>query len=135
MSPPAIVIVPGFAFRLSVCQDSPQHWYFVLAGPSPEGEFLAVNFTGFSQYKDGECVVEVGDHPFVTKKTIVKYDSAEVWQTSKLIAGISAGHFDVGAVANAELLGRMLDGYWRSGRVHARCHNFAKKNMDRPKTS
>jgi len=50
-----------------------RHLWVVIAD-SEDGSVAMVEFTGYVEGRqDHSCVVEVGEHPFITKKTVVSY--------------------------------------------------------------
>lgn len=124
----------GTTFRLKNWNGDPRHLFVVIAGPSESGKALMANFTTYGEYKDGECILEIGDHPFILHKTVVKYDASVVWPLGQLASGISAGALVLGEPASEELLERIIAGFWKTGRVSTRCHDFARENMTRPES-
>jgi hypothetical protein len=54
------------------------HLHIIITDPQDDDAqaVAVVNFTGHEDNKDQTCVVEVGEHPRVTKKTVVAYKYA-----------------------------------------------------------
>jgi hypothetical protein len=54
------------------------HLHVIITDPADDDvhAVAVVNFTGHKENKDQSCVVEVGDHPRITKKTVVAYKAA-----------------------------------------------------------
>jgi hypothetical protein len=48
------------------------HWNFVLE-EFPDGAVLIFNFTDHSKHSDKTCAIEIGEHPCITKKSVVNY--------------------------------------------------------------
>ena len=55
------------------------HLWVVSSLPDDKtGAVVLVNFTEHRDNKDKSCVVDVGDHPYITKKSVVEYRRAWV---------------------------------------------------------
>jgi hypothetical protein len=67
----------GDAFLMSVPPRYIRHLYFVISDPSKHnGNFIVVNITG-DRFRTGEeCILNVGDHPWIKKKSFVAYADA-----------------------------------------------------------
>jgi len=54
------------------------HLHIIITDPEDDDAraVAVVNFTSYVDNKDQTCVVEVGEHPWVTKKTVVAYQYA-----------------------------------------------------------
>ena len=56
----------------------------VISDPTQSERVLIVNFTSWRADKDQACVLEQGDHPYISKKTCVNYKDAKLCETAKL---------------------------------------------------
>ena len=67
----------GDAFLMSVPPRYIRHLYFVISDPSKHnGNFIIVNITG-DRFRTGEeCVLNVGDHQWIKKKSFVAFADA-----------------------------------------------------------
>jgi hypothetical protein len=65
---------PGDTFRLSA---DGGHLWVVCSLPDQDGSFVIINMTGWKQDCDEDCLIEVGEHPRVTKKTVMAFGRAE----------------------------------------------------------
>jgi hypothetical protein len=56
------------------------HVWFVVAGPTTEGNIIAVNMTDYENNEgDLTCIIEPGDHPRVRKRSVIRYcDSQQI---------------------------------------------------------
>ena len=56
------------------------HLHVIITDPEDDDAqaVAAVNFTGYEENKDQSCVVEVGEHPWIKKKSLVAYQYAWV---------------------------------------------------------
>lgn len=52
------------------------HTNFVLEIMS-DGSVITCNFTDYDHHADKTCVIEVGDHPSITKRSVVNFRKAE----------------------------------------------------------
>jgi hypothetical protein len=86
---------PGDTFHLADFAGG--HINFVLE-VFPDGSVITCNFTDYSNHSDKTCVVEVGEHPNITKKSIVNFPKAH--------------HCEAGAPMEA--LARLIQGYKKS---------------------
>lgn len=66
-----------------------KHLWMIISDPAQDTvNVLAVYFSTWESYKDQACIVQAGEHPFVTHKTIVAYEfarmeSAATWEKLK----------------------------------------------------
>ena len=54
------------------------HLWVVITRPDANGSVVIVNFTSHRAGCDETCIVEKGEHPFVTHKTVVAYEKARL---------------------------------------------------------
>lgn len=75
----------GFCFNLVSQRTQLPHLWVVITNPegSPP-EVAAVNLTGHKDGADETVIINVGEHPFITKKTVVKYAAAGVVQAERI---------------------------------------------------
>ncbi len=53
------------------------HLWMVISDPAQSDECVIVSFTSWRADKDQACVVDVGEHPYVSKKTCVNFRDAK----------------------------------------------------------
>ena len=63
-----------------------EHLWVVVTGVATDGKAVMFNFTGWTLGNDHTCILKVGDHEFITKKTVIEYQrgillTAEKWQS------------------------------------------------------
>jgi hypothetical protein len=109
----------GDTFLIPERTDGTEHLYVVLTDPEPgSNRAVCVNFTGKTVYSDTTLVLNVGDHPFITKETVVFYQRAKFLNLSAVEAALNA-HTN-GIVCkphdpcDGPLLERIRDGLLRS---------------------
>ncbi len=95
------------------------HLWIVISDPpeNPE-EVVLVNFTKYRADKDQACIVERGDHPFISQKTCVEYRGAKTASAKELQTLLDSGQISSHEPASLELLARI-----RAGVQNSRMHN------------
>ena len=71
---------------------------------------VIVNMTSWRSDKDQACVLEVGDHSYVTHRTCINYADAKIQTTANLETLIAKGMVQRHATCSEELLVRIRDG-------------------------
>ena len=64
-----------------------QHLWAIISDPKQSNnEIVIVNFTTYKNkgYEDTSCIVEVGEHPFITNKSYIFYRRSRIVDLSKL---------------------------------------------------
>jgi hypothetical protein len=95
------------------------HLWIVISDPAenPE-EVLLVNFTKYRADKDQACIVERGDHPFISQKTCVEYRGAKMASAKELQTLLDSGQVSSHKPASPQLLARI-----RAGVANSRMRN------------
>jgi len=83
------------------------HLWMVISDPSQGDECVIVNFTSWRADKDQACVVEPGEHPYVSRRTCVNYRDAKRCKTGDLDKLIASRNLKNSAPLSAELLARI----------------------------
>jgi hypothetical protein len=85
-------ITAGVCLHLRSASSQSSHLWIVLSDPdnSEPPEVAMVNLTSHKEGLDETVVLEVGDHPFVRRKTIVNYAGAKIVQAVRLENAIKA---------------------------------------------
>jgi hypothetical protein len=60
------------------------HLWMVISDPAIGEHCVIVNFTTWRADKDQSCVVDVGEHPYISKRTCVNYHDAKKVSISDL---------------------------------------------------
>jgi len=67
----------GDAFLMRVPPRYIPHLYIVISDPAKnEGTFIIVNITGDRFMAGEECILNIGDHPWITKKSYLMFSTA-----------------------------------------------------------
>ena len=62
-----------------------EHLHFIVSKIlSPSNKVLTVNLTSWHEKGDNTCILNVGDHPFVTHKSFILYNKATILTTEQL---------------------------------------------------
>ena len=75
---------PGDTFFFEGAVDN--HLWMVLSDPAQnDKEVLIVHFATWKRWWDQACIINVGEHSFITRKTIVAYEEGRVPPFSLLL--------------------------------------------------
>jgi hypothetical protein len=77
-----------------------KHLFIILTDPviNPENQQPSVLLTSLSTLDlslphDPTCILQPGDHPFITRDSYVSYRSSQIREEAKLINGVQSGVF------------------------------------------
>jgi len=108
----------GDTFYLTHATGSTPHLWVLLWGPQgAAAAFIAVFLTTRRPYSDPACVLNVGDHPFVTHETAVRYNSPIRWTEAALDEMIARGHGFQRDAVTPDVLERLRNGFLTSART------------------
>lgn len=98
--------------------DKDSHLWVIISDPTKDPErVLVVNLTTHDQRKEDVCILERGDHPWITHKTCVNYEDAIVTSVAKLFELKDGGLIRLREPVAALVLKRMRDGAAESTRM------------------
>jgi hypothetical protein len=67
----------GDAFLMKVPPRNIPHFFIVISDPANNGgAFIIVNITGDRFMAGEECILNIGDHPWITKKSYLMFSNA-----------------------------------------------------------
>ncbi len=90
---------------------TPPHLWIVCSNPNANGDVVIVNLTKLHAGTiDDTCVLQRGDHPFVSTDTAVRYQSADVKPVRELEAKIQKGDCKHHQPASDQLMTRIREG-------------------------
>jgi hypothetical protein len=105
----------GDTFLLSQVDD---HLWVVLSDPDRDADrVLVVSVTTWRDGKDPACMVERGEHPFVTHRSCLAYVEARVLSRDNFFTFKDGGLLKSHQRVSPELLARMREGAARSGNL------------------
>ena len=100
----------GDSFVLKDLEGSHLHIIVAQEGPRDENRVMMVYISTAKSHRDTTTIIKIGEHPFVTEESWVRYQNIKVLQRLDLINKISKFY---GKVGN-ELLQRIQKGILRS---------------------
>jgi hypothetical protein len=83
------------------------HLWMVLSDPTQGDECVLVNFTSWRADKDQACIVEPGEHPYVSRRTCVNFRDAKRCKTAALDELVASKNLRRSAPLSPELLARI----------------------------
>lgn len=92
-----------------------RHLRIIISNPNEDNEFLTVPVDTFkSDFQDKSCIIEQGEHQFITHKSFVNYKYAKVISFAKIFNGLQQGIFIKKEDVSAELLLKIQNGAKKS---------------------
>lgn len=86
------------------------HFYIIISDPNQNSEqVVLVNFTSWGPQKDQSCIVEVAAHPYVTRRSCVRYGN-EHFKLAQYEQFLNSGRLLRQDPVNSDLLRRILVG-------------------------
>jgi hypothetical protein len=114
---------PGVTFFHKPATGLPPHLWMVISRPTAKGHVLIVNFTEYKDDGDVTCTIDVGEHPFIKKRTSVRYLSMRAVAPSVL-----ADYEAKGLVCRRERLSAAILARVRTGALESPlCKNAFKE--------
>jgi hypothetical protein len=106
------------------------HLYVVVTGISSTSTHLLVNFSSIKSfaYTDKTCLVNVGDHSFITTPSYVAYQFARIEMAHDLANGVDAGRVKVLDPVSSPLLDRIRAGIAASSLCAPKFQSYYLKN-------
>lgn len=108
----------GDTFLLPRSENELEHLWVVLTTPSGSSKSVCVNLSSYrNAFCDKTVVLEPGDHPFITKRSVVRYGDAAELDMKKLDIALNS---DLNIVCiqkeacSHELLERIIHGLFTS---------------------
>jgi hypothetical protein len=100
---------PGDAFKDSPILGTP-HLHIVAILIPVAQEVLLVSVTSYADEKDSTCILDVGDHPFITHKSCISYRHAKVVPLGALEGYLNRGRLAVQPPVSQTVLERIIAG-------------------------
>jgi hypothetical protein len=102
------------------------HLFFVLNNPCKDNKHLLVNVSRVQSMPnhDPTCILNVGDHPFITEPSVVLYGFAYTVDAASLAANIQSGTYPAAAQITAAVHKRICDGVIASPRTQLRFKHY-----------
>ncbi len=100
----------GTTFILEDEDGSKEHLHVVLTEPSMADEVITVSISTRRRVSETLVCLQVGDHPWITKESVVAFHFAAIRTCSAIQAAIAAGKARLMPPASPELVKRILAG-------------------------
>ena len=85
------------------------HMWMVISDPAQSDDVLIVNFTSWRADKDQACILDRGDHPYISRKTCINFKDAKVCKAENLDKLIDAGQMKSLEPLSTDILRRIRD--------------------------
>lgn len=73
---------------------------------------------------DQTCLLNVGDHPFISHASYIFYKKAVIFGTNEISQGVAQGDFSIHAPCSDDIFNRILDGFGNSDEVSGKIRKF-----------
>ena len=98
---------PGLVFQMNP-PDGNHVW--IVISDEVGGCVLTVNVTDIAHYPDSPCVLQIGDHPAITKRSAIAYRRAKARPARRIDECIAEGTLRRLSNCSPDLLARIIEG-------------------------
>jgi hypothetical protein len=126
------MLVPGECYLIPDPETGRRHLFIVASWEDAHGRALLVNMTDERNIDDQSCLVRQGDHPFITKPTLINYADAKTATEAQLSKHVASGRIVLKERANGGLLRRVQVGAGNSQALDQGLHYFRKLMDNNP---
>ena len=114
-----------------------EHLWIVISLPQDDPDHVViVNLTSHdSQEKDGSCVLNIGDHPWIRHATSVRYRDARITRDADLDLLVTDGKLKKLQPASKELLDKIFYGAQKTLHLPMKCANILESRVNRTVTA
>lgn len=107
-----------------------QHLHAVMNDPCDERQVLIVNITStkVGKYHDPACVLNAGDHEFITHESYVLYRCAQTMRAGHIANMVDKKYYLTKADWHPQIFDRIVAGLRESEDVKQRILSYAQKN-------
>lgn len=104
------------------------HLWVVISDPAADRErVVIVNLTSHDDLsKDSSCLLQVGDHPWVSHETCVRYKDARIVAELQLDALVKRKRLEPREPVSDELLTKILEGAERTEFLPLKCREILR---------
>ena len=76
-----LIIKPRKTYLITTDEKKREHLFFILTDVDNNGEFVMVNISTFrDSMKEEGLILDVGDHPYIKRRSIVLYGYVEIYK-------------------------------------------------------
>jgi len=99
------------------------HARVVISNPdSNPNQVVWVNFTGAEgEFRDHSCILEIGDHPWITKQTCISYKDARLVKQSDVDRWVQAGTIKKLVPVSDSVITKILEGAEATEELPGKC--------------
>lgn len=119
----------GDTFLLPRKLEWKDHLFIVLLDADNDGNTVMVNLTSAKPHSDRTTVLQPGEHPFVTRETVVNYLDAAITKTSKIEQAIAMGLGQKHDPVSPQLLNRLRADLLRSEFTKLKVKKFLQGHL------
>jgi hypothetical protein len=106
---------PGDTFVIAKTTREVEHLWIILTNPAADGTAVCVNVTTkYNIYADTTVTLQPGDHPFVSKESVVHYPDAQALLLSSVEKALQAKVGFSHTPCEANFLKRIQEGLLKS---------------------
>ena len=113
----------GETFHSQSPSSTRPHLYIVITDPDPIGNLVIVNVTSQGQSKDQSCVLNPGDHPFITRESVINYAEAIITNENTIQNGARGGVVQFDAAVTPKVLSKIQAGALASPQTESKVKN------------
>ena len=122
----------GETFHAASHSGRRKHLWVAITGTDSNGNLVIANVTSQTPIKDQSCILDIGDHPFIKKGSIVNYAEACITSAAAIRAAARGKAIEYDAAISAEALSRVQAGALASNQIELRVKAFVKAALGVP---
>jgi hypothetical protein len=100
----------GETFHAQAPGSTRPHLYVAVTSADANGDFVIANITSQAESKDQSCILHVGDHPFISKESVVNYAEARIANERAVSAAARRGVIRYDAAITPSALAKVQAG-------------------------
>ena len=106
-----------------------KHLYVALTDPDSGGRLVIANVTSQGHGKDQSCVLNVGDHPFIKRESVINYADALIPREADLREAVQTGIAQSDAAVSPRVLAKIQAGALASPHAESDIKAAVKKAL------
>ena len=91
-----------------------------------DGNLVIANVTSQEQWKDQSCVLDIGDHPYIRKESVINYAEALLANENLINEGMRKRYMQADVPVSHEVLAKVQAGALASPHTEAKVKNAVK---------
>jgi len=106
-----------------------EHLFIIIAIEKSSHKALMVNVTSYKEGCDGSCILNVGEHPFLTHRSVINYADARITTVGAIEESLKQKFFKIHEPVSSDLLKKIQQGGLNSPAVSLKCQYFLTTNL------